>query len=120
MIVILTGGSAGIGKATAELLMSRGDTVYSLSRRGGEDVSDSKSGGSIVNIKADVTKPETLQAAVAEVVAKNGRVDALVCNAGNGIAGGSGKMRCPCSDGFCPDCRGCQDQGSRSGEDAVV
>ena len=66
MIVILTGGSAGIGKATAELLMSRGDTVYSLSRRGGEDVSDSKSGGSIVNIKADVTKPETLQAAVAE------------------------------------------------------
>lgn len=87
MIVILTGGSAGIGKATAKLLMSRGDTVYSLSRRGGEDVSNSRSGGSIVNIKADVTKPETLQAAVAEVVAKNGRVDALVCNAGNGIAG---------------------------------
>lgn len=86
-IVILTGGSAGIGNATALLLMQRGHTVYSLSRRGGDDVSDSVSGGMIVNIKADVTKPETIDAAVATVMQRSGRIDALVCNAGNGIAG---------------------------------
>ena len=32
-IVFLTGGSAGLGKATAELLMQNGYTVYSASRR---------------------------------------------------------------------------------------
>lgn len=85
MIIILTGGSAGIGKATAELLMKRGHTVYALSRRGGEDCTEGA--GSIINIIADVTKPETLEKAVAEVIAKSGRIDALVCNAGNGIAG---------------------------------
>lgn len=85
MIILLTGGSAGIGKAAAELLMERGNTVYALSRRGGEDRRGGT--GSIINITADVTKPETLQKAVDEVIAKSGRIDALVCNAGNGIAG---------------------------------
>lgn len=85
MIVLLTGGSAGIGKATAELLMKRGDTVYAISRRGGEDRQEGT--GFITNITADVTKPETIQKAVNEVIEKSGRIDALVCNAGNGIAG---------------------------------
>jgi len=86
MIIVLTGASAGIGKATATLLMNSGHTVYALSRRGGEDVSSSN-GGAIIHIKADVTKPETLEKAVGDVIAKSGRIDALVCNAGNGIAG---------------------------------
>ncbi|MBO7367373.1 MAG: SDR family oxidoreductase [Paludibacteraceae bacterium] len=86
-VIVLTGGSAGIGKATAELLMKRGHTVYSLSRRGGDNMSDFASGGEILNIKADVTKPETMDAAVAEITTQSGRIDALVCNAGNGIAG---------------------------------
>lgn len=86
-VIVLTGGSAGIGKAAATLLMQKGHTVYSLSRRGGSDEADSASGGKIINLKADVTKPETIEAAVSEVMARSGRIDALVCNAGNGIAG---------------------------------
>ena len=34
-IVLLTGASAGIGKATAEMLMLHGNKVYGASRRGG-------------------------------------------------------------------------------------
>lgn len=86
MIVLLTGGSAGIGKATAELLMEKGHTVYAVSRRGGEDRAV-EGKGSIINLQADVTKAETVEAAVAEVIRRSGRIDALVCNAGNGIAG---------------------------------
>lgn len=85
MIVLLTGGSAGIGKATAELLMRKGNKVYSISRRGGDDKMEGD--GMIVNLQADVTKPETIEAAVKRVVDVEGRIDALVCNAGNGIAG---------------------------------
>ncbi|MBQ1752410.1 MAG: SDR family NAD(P)-dependent oxidoreductase, partial [Paludibacteraceae bacterium] len=63
-VIVLTGGSAGIGKAAATLLMQKGHMVYSLSRRGGSDEADSASGGKVINIKADVTKPDTLEAAV--------------------------------------------------------
>ncbi len=86
MIILLTGGNSGIGLATAELLMQRGNIVYALSRRGGENKC-AANGGAIINIQADVTKPETLQEAVKTIIDNNKTIDALVCNAGNGIAG---------------------------------
>ena len=46
-IVLLTGGSAGIGRATAEYLMRQGYTVYAASRRGSENIEDPFSGGRI-------------------------------------------------------------------------
>ena len=58
--ILLTGGSAGIGKATALCLMKNGYTVYALSRSGCDGQEDAKSGGKIISICADVTKPETL------------------------------------------------------------
>ena len=79
-VAIVTGGTSGIGRATALALKAAGCTVYELSRRA-EGVEG------LHHIAADVTKEETVRAAVAEVMAREGRIDILVNNAGFGISG---------------------------------
>ena len=86
-IVFLTGGSAGLGKATAELLMKNGYTVYSASRRMAERQEDPSSHGKIIPLQMDVTDIPSIETAVSEIMEKEGRIDILICNAGNGIAG---------------------------------
>ena len=73
-------GTSGIGRATALALQDAGCVVYELSRRA-EGVEG------LHHIAADVTKEETVRAAVAEVMAREGRIDILVNNAGFGISG---------------------------------
>lgn len=79
-VAIVTGGTSGIGRATALALQADGWTVYELSRRavGKADVR---------HIVADITKEETLAAAVAQVMEAEGRIDLVVNNAGFGISG---------------------------------
>ncbi len=79
-ICILTGGSSGIGKATADLLAQNGYTVYEFSR-GGSD----RNG--IRHITADVTSAEQVRAGVLQVLDEQDRIDLLVNNAGFGISG---------------------------------
>ncbi len=79
-VAIVTGGTSGIGRATALALQEHGYTVYELSRRA-EGMPD------IRHIVADITKEETLQAAVEQVLAVAGRLDLVVNNAGFGISG---------------------------------
>ena len=79
-IAIVTGGSSGIGKASALMLCENGYTVYEFSRRG-------ENYGSISHITADVTNPASIAAAAAKVIEKEGRIDLLVNNAGFGISG---------------------------------
>ena len=79
-VAIVTGGTSGIGRATALALQADGYTVYELSRRA-EGMPD------IRHIVADITKEETLQAAVEQVLAVEGRLDLVVNNAGFGISG---------------------------------
>lgn len=79
-VLIITGGSSGIGKATAELFAQRGYNVYELSRHG-------KSNGAIMHIDCDVTDETQVQTAVKEVIEKESRVDILISNAGYGISG---------------------------------
>ena len=86
-IILLTGGSAGIGRATAEHLMRQGYTVYAASRRGSENIEDPFSGGRIIGLCADVTVPESLEIAVNRIIEEQGELSAVICNAGNGIAG---------------------------------
>lgn len=86
-IVLLTGGSAGLGKATAELLMANGYRVYSASRRLAESKRDETSGGEIIPLQMDVTDLQSVESAVARIKQEQGRIDILICNAGNGIAG---------------------------------
>lgn len=79
-IVFLTGGSSGIGLQTALALKNAGCTVYEMSRK------DADHPG-IFHLSGDVTKPETIRAAVDAVLEKEGRIDILVNNAGFGISG---------------------------------
>ncbi len=78
--MMITGGSSGIGKATAELFAAKGYKVYELSRHG-----ESREG--ISHIDSDVTKPADCAAAVKQVMEKEGRLDVLISNAGMGISG---------------------------------
>ncbi len=79
-VCVLTGGSSGIGKATANLLAQNGFTVYELSRNGAD-------AGEIRHITADVTQPEQVKAAIAAIFEQEGQIDLLVNNAGFGISG---------------------------------
>lgn len=79
-IAVVTGGTSGIGKATALALKDAGFTVYELSRRA-EGVEGLR------HIAADVTDESAVNAAVAQIAAEAGHIDVLVNNAGFGISG---------------------------------
>ena len=72
-VVIVTGGTSGIGLAAVKALREKGCTVYALSRHG--------------NIPCDVSDEASARAAVEQVLQREGRVDILVNCAGFGISG---------------------------------
>ena len=86
-IVLLTGASAGIGKATAEMLMQHGNKVYGASRRGGTAQKAPQGSGEIIPVIMDVNNEDQIMAVINRIVEENGKLDVLICNAGNGIAG---------------------------------
>lgn len=78
-VAVITGGSRGIGAATAQLLAERGFRVVST------DVSpptDAASGSNIEHLALDVTDPAAWTALVDTVMDRHGRVDVLVNAAG--------------------------------------
>ena len=79
-VAIVTGGTSGIGKATALALKASGCTVYEFSRR-------AQGVEGLHHIAADVTSEDSVRAAVAQVMDAEGRIDILVNNAGFGISG---------------------------------
>lgn len=86
--ILLTGGSSGIGLATAKLLMNKGYLVYSCSRKGGGLPQENKhTNGKIIPIKLDVNDEKNIQLLVDEIVEKHGSLYAVISNAGNGISG---------------------------------
>lgn len=86
----ITGGNSGMGAATAKALVEKGAKVLITSRGVTKDenaVADTM-GDNLLYIKADSTKVEEMEAAVAAAVEKWGRLDILVSAAGNGGTGG--------------------------------
>ena len=81
--VLLTGGSSGIGASTAHVLARAGMKVYAASRHG---TIDSPSEG-IIPVQLDINDAAATEALVRRIVEENGGLDAVVCNAGNGIFG---------------------------------
>ena len=80
LIAVVTGGAAGIGATTAELLRRRGAQVAVLDRIG-----DGPAG--TLTVTCDVTDRASVQNAVAAVVEKLGGIDILINNAGIGAQG---------------------------------
>ncbi|HVO45063.1 MAG TPA: SDR family NAD(P)-dependent oxidoreductase, partial [Steroidobacteraceae bacterium] len=80
-IALVTGASSGIGKATAERLAAAGYKVYGTSRRGAQTGE-----GSFAMLPLDVTRDDSVDAAVTELIRLEGRIDLLVNNAGFGVA----------------------------------
>jgi NAD(P)-dependent dehydrogenase (short-subunit alcohol dehydrogenase family) len=82
--IIITGASAGIGKATALRFLEGGWQVGLLARRAGplEEIAARHEGA--FALPADVTDAASVEAAFGEFVEKVGRLDALFNNAGRG------------------------------------
>lgn len=76
-VVLVTGGNRGIGHAIATRLAAAGHQVAITSRSGEADDADD-----LLVVKADVTDPDSVDAAVSEVEEKLGNVEVLVSNAG--------------------------------------
>lgn len=86
-VVLITGASSGIGLETARQLMQKGVCVYAGSRRGGTPLKSEDNQGEIIPFKMDINKPEDVQSALTRILQEQNRLDALICNAGNGVAG---------------------------------
>lgn len=80
-VVLITGCSSGIGRATALEAAARGHRVFA-SARNLESLRGLESGGPIRPLALDVTNAASIRGAVASVLTEAGRVDALVNNAG--------------------------------------
>ncbi|MDI6520387.1 SDR family oxidoreductase [Streptomyces coelicoflavus] len=87
-VVAITGASSGIGEATALLLAERGARLV-LGARRSERLAElvariERAGGTVVQIRTDVTRRDDLQALVALASECFGQLDVLVSNAGVG------------------------------------
>ena len=85
-VVLITGGSSGIGAETARLLADRGAKVAIAARRKDrldEVVADITAiGGAARSYALDVTDKSAVQSVVAAIIADFGRLDVLINNAG--------------------------------------
>ena len=85
-VVVITGASAGIGAALAELLASRGYFVGLVARRRDAlEAVAARCGSRAHVIVADVSKRDQVKQAVSDAVARFGHIDIWVNNAGVGI-----------------------------------
>lgn len=79
-IVVITGASSGLGKATLESFKSKGDTVINISNILNEEPTE-------FDYECDITNEDRVKEVVNSIKEKYGRVDVLVNNAGMGVNG---------------------------------
>lgn len=81
-VVLITGGSSGIGKSIGEFLHQKGFVVYGTSRN------PERMLNSVFPLVAlDVRDTASIEAAVAKIIATSGKLDIVINNAGVGITG---------------------------------
>ena len=83
MVVLITGASSGIGLSAARKLASQGHTVYGAARR--VELMEGIPG--VIPIRMDLTDKASMEAGVKAILKEEGRIDALVNNAGYGSFG---------------------------------
>ena len=79
-IVIVTGGSSGIGRCTASTLRDSGCIVYEFSRR-------NIPMEGVTHMSVDVTDENAVNSAVKQIIQKETKIDAVINCAGFGISG---------------------------------
>src|SRR5580658_8699729 len=84
-VAVITGGSTGIGLATAKRFVAEGAYVFITGRRQKElDAAVKEIGGNVTGVRGDVSKLADLDHLYEVVKAQKGRVDILFANAGVG------------------------------------
>lgn len=84
--ILITGASSGIGRETALRFQREGWNVAATMRSPQKETELNRLPG-VICPALDVTRPETIASAVAETLARFGRIDAVVNNAGYGLIG---------------------------------
>lgn len=97
-VAIVTGGASGIGRATVELFAAAGARVAIADRdeataRGCAEAVRA-AGGRAFPVAVDVAEEQSIEAAFAEVAAREGGIDILVCNAGMNIRAPAVEIAC--------------------------
>lgn len=80
MVIIVTGASSGIGRSLVRFFAQKGHHVYGLSRS--KFIEDQ-----VESLQCDVTNLNDIEKTFAYIFKKEGRIDALINNAGMGISG---------------------------------
>ena len=85
---LVTGASSGFGRAIVEAALAAGDVVVGAARRteGLDDLVAARP-DQMETLRLDVTDTGAAEAAVRDVVARHGRIDVLVNNAGRALVG---------------------------------
>ena len=82
-LVLITGGSSGIGRSIGNYLKARGFHVLGTTR----DLSSRKDFDDFELLEMDVRQPEEIELAIKKIISDHGKIDVLVNNAGVGITG---------------------------------
>ncbi|GAB3597114.1 SDR family oxidoreductase [Microbacterium tumbae] len=95
-IVVITGASSGFGALTARALARTGNTVYAGMREtAGRNAAQVQAATDYATendvdlrvVEMDVNSQESVDAAIAQVIAEHGRIDVLIHNAGHMVTG---------------------------------
>jgi short-subunit dehydrogenase len=84
-VILVTGASSGMGKASAKQLIEEGHVVYCVARRLDQMLDLQSLGGKLIQM--DVTQDKDLQNVVESIIDQEGKIDVLWNNAGYGLYG---------------------------------
>ncbi len=82
-VVLISGASSGMGRATAKILADKGFIVYAGSRDSAK--LESLKSENFFPLHLDITDPQSIQQSVAMILKRHNKIDVLVNNAGYGL-----------------------------------